>query len=500
MADVESSNVFGSRRIYYNNFVEHLLNRFNPNMTHPDAPCRWSEKDWRGIMDMVADYGFNVWEFWLAPRIFCREGLDSEYGRQYVEQLHIAADQAHKRSMKVEMLCCLVTVGTDWHSYCPNCPEEWEEVRYLWKTWAEKLDFVDIFCLFPGDPGCCSRNGCTALTYIDKSIEISHLIKGVRPEAEIDFNTWGPPVFGWGIIEGPPGWKGEFLTDEQGSAWRFDGKRCWDTMSHLVSHADDFAKPVYFSVNMGFNPDGIPTGMRDGRPWAQILAQKYPVLTWDFSLTEGENGIFPHYRFRRLFEQRKKERDVNAYSGGICYTMTPLLNCLSLYAAGRSFMDPDADCDQVAAEFYERTFGPGAGEIAGYLELFEIVPEWGNHVTIDMPREKYHRRMAELAELVKSWKGRISGTLGIYPSAEFHRAELEYFAELFRDLSGDEPDFDALRKSYWNHVYEIYDHLPRHVDSRPDMATDRLMNFFKNWEKKEPGVSNDVIPGRWTND
>jgi len=31
--------------------------------------------------------------------------------------------------------------------------------------------------------------------------------------------------------------------------------------------------------------------------------------------------------------------------GGICYTMTPLLNQLSLFEAAQSFLNPDADFD-----------------------------------------------------------------------------------------------------------------------------------------------------------
>ncbi len=492
------SHHFGERRIYYNNFAEHLLNRYNPNMTYPDAPYRWSDDDWRGVIDMVADYGFNVFEFWLVPRLFCREALDSDYGAEFVRQLKVAAAEAHARGMKVEALCGLVTVGGDWMSLCPNCPEEWAEVRYLWEAWARKLDCVDIFGIFPGDPGACSRHGCTAITYIDKSIEISHLVQSVHPGAEFEFGTWGPPFFGWGLIEGPAGWQGEFVQSYQHTAWRFDAQRCRESMEHLIRRLPDFAQPVQVAVNLGFNPDGIPQGEEDARPWARRLARIAPVLTWDFSLTEGENAILPHYRFHRLFEQRRREREVGAYSGGICYTMTPFLNCLSLYEAARSFVDPDADCDAVAREFYERAFGPGAGELAEDLILFEIIQEWGNHVTLDLGRAEFHRRMARLAERLANWKGRLTGTLTIYPSPEFHRAELEFFARLFRDLSGDAPDFTALRQKYWLHVYAIYDTLPRHVDPRPESATDGIVNFFRNWER-ETVAAGEAGPmlGKW---
>ena len=493
-------NNFGTRRIYYNNFAEHLLNSFNPNMTYPDKAHRWTDSDWQNMMNMIADCNFNVFEFWLAPRLFCREALESEFTYEYIRQIHVAAEAAHKRNVKVEMLCALVTTGNDWYSCCPNVPEEWETIKFLWKKYAELMDCVDIFCIFPGDPGCCARNGCTAKTYIDKSIEITHLIKSVRPDSEFDFNTWGPPVFGWGILETPAGFEGQFLQEHQASAWSFDARRCRETMEHLVRRAGDFAQPCAFSVNMGFNPDGIPRGDEDGRPWAKLLAEKADVLTWDFSLTEGENAIFPHYRFQRLFEQRRKERSVGCYSGGICYTMTPLLNSLSLYEAGRSFVDPDADYDAVAREFYERAFGSGAGELVEYLPLFEVIPDWGNHVTLDISRSEYHRKMSEFVQKLSSWKDRLNGTFKIFPDAEFHRKELEFFAEIFRDLSAEFPDYTAIVERYRKHVYAIYDTLPAHVDPRPQLAVNKLLDFFQNFSdfSAESSANNQAAPGEWT--
>jgi hypothetical protein len=32
------------------------------------------------------------------------------------------------------------------------------------------------------------------------------------------------------------------------------------------------------------------------------------VYTWDFSLTEGESAIVPHWRFERLLQRRREER------------------------------------------------------------------------------------------------------------------------------------------------------------------------------------------------
>ncbi len=485
-------NRFGDRRVYYNNFAEHLLNRYNPNMTYPGLPNTWSDADWEGVMRMIAGFGFNVFEFWLVPRRFCREGLSNAYGDEFVRQIRVAARAARACGVKIRAGVGLVTTGSDWMSLCPNDPVDWAEARYLWDAWSRRLDCVDIWAIAPGDPGACSRNGCTAVTFIDKSLEIARLIKGNHPGAEIMLGTWGPPFFGWGIIEGPEGWRGEFVQKYQHTAWTFDAERTRECMEHLIARLDDFPKPFRVMVNMGFNPDGIPEGEMDGRPWVRRIAAKVPVESWDFSLTEGENAILPHYRFQRLYEQRRREREAGGYSGGICFTMSPLLNQLSLYQAARSFVEPDADYDRGAREFYERIWGEGAGEIVEDLVLFEIIKEWGNHVELDIGKEEFHRRMGRLHDRVAAWEGRAAGDLAIWPSAEYHRGELEFFSRWMRDLSGPAPDFASLRQEYWNRVYAIYDELPRHVDPRPENATDRIVGFFRQWRNADGPVS-----GKW---
>ncbi len=81
-----------------------------------------------------------------------------------------------------------------------------------------------------------------------------------------------------------------------------------------------------------------------------------------------------------------------------------------------------------------------------------------------------------------------------FPTPAAYRQELEFFFQLFADLSGPSPDFDELYKRYWRRVYAIYDHLPQHVDFRPDVATSRLIGFFDpNCDRSKFGP----LPGKW---
>lgn len=470
---------FGSRRIYYNNFAGHLLNAYNPNMLYPGLPYRWSGTDWQAEVDMLEAFGFNVFEFWLEPRLFCREGLSSEFGRQFTQDVEVIINACHARCIQVEMIAGLATLGSQWHTACPNLPEEWEEVRFLWDAWARRLPELDIIGIFPGDPGACSRNGCTALTYIDKSIEIAHLLKKASPTVEIEFNTWGPPFFGWGNLQGPANWKGEFLPEWQHTAWTFDPQRAEDSMNYLIKRLPDFPNPTSVSINMGFDSDGNPGGEMDARKWVLEIAKTHPVQTWDFSLTEGENNIIPHYRFQRLFNRRRQEQELGVYQGGICFTMTPLLNQLSLYEAAQSFLQPGTDPDQLAGDFFEKLFGKEGRKIVPDLPLFEVVKDWGNYHEIRLGRQEYHARMAGLAALLGELRPVDSPGFPIHPSPEIYRQELLFFASLFRDLSALAPDMADLRRKYWERTYAIYDHLPAHVDPRPQAATDRLFAFFQ---------------------
>ena len=478
------------RRSCYDNFAEHLLNAFNPNMLYPTLPHRWRDEDWFRFIDMIADFGLNCFEFWLTPRLFSPAGLKEDFGRAFADQINAVTAHGAKCGVGVKLLAALTTVGEDWHTHCPNVPEEWQEVLHLWDAWTQRLQGLSVVGIFPGDPGGCSRNGCTARTFIDKALEVTELVKRNQPHAEIELGTWGTPFWGWGTIQGPPGWKGEFIPSIQGSAWVFNKQRADDAMGYLIKRLPDFPPDTSVALNLGFNSDSntdVEGGTQDARPWAKEIAKTNRIVTWDFSLTEGENAIMPHYRFDRLFAQRKRERDAAPYQGGICFTMTPLLNQLSLYQSAHSFLEPDGNPAALARGFYRRLFGADGEKLAELLPLFEIMPDWGNYNKIDLPRETYHERMQTGVDLLRSFEGRENMAVPFHPRPDQYRKDLLFFFTLFADLSGPSPDFPAIKERYWQRVYAIYDQLPDHVDPRPRAATERLIQFFATrWASPKP--------------
>jgi hypothetical protein len=233
---------------------------------------------------------------------------------------------------------------------------------------------------------------------------------------------------------------------------------------------------------MGFNSDGNPQGDEDARAWVREIARSRTVYSWDFSLTEGENNVIPHNRFQRLYNRRREERACGGYSGGICFTMTPLLNQLSLYQSLQSFQNPDADDAELSRRFYHLLFGPDGERIVPYLPLFEVIKDWGNYLKIDLNRSAYHQEMEALTWLLAGLRPVSTDDFPFYPDPETYRQDLLFFANLFSDLSAPQPDYTDLAARYWQRVYPIWDHLPQHVDPRPRLAVDRLVNFFRALE------------------
>jgi hypothetical protein len=495
MSNPNPETPFGSRRVYYNNFAEHLQNAYNPNMLYPGLPNRWTDTDWRNCIDFVAACGFNVFAFWFVPRLFCREALTAAYAKEFTRQMNAAIDHAHRRGVRVQLLCSLATVGDAWQTLCPNDPADWAEIQFLWDAWMPRFPGLDIVAIFPGDPGACSRNGCTAETFIDRSLDIARIIRRHLPGAEIEINTWGTPFFGWGTINGPPDWKGEFIQAQQHTAWRFDPRRTEKAMRHLLRRLPEFPDPTSVALNMGFNPDGNPAGGQDARPWAHAIARTHLVHTWDFSLTEGENAVIPHWRFDRLFQRRREERAGGPFCGGICYTMTPRLNQLSLYMAAQSFLRPDAEPGKVAGDFLAEIFGPDGRDLVPLLPLFEVIRDWGNYQDIQPSRAEYHESMRRMTERLESFAGQERDSYPLFPTPSAWRLELLFFARLFADLSAPSPDYDALHDRYWQKVYAIYDQLPEHVDPRPRRATAALIKHFVHLDRPADA---GPIPGKWT--
>ncbi len=504
-------------RICYVNFAEHLQNAFNPNVLFDTPVNRWTTAEWERFIDMASSFRYNIFEFWLVPTLFSPEALHGgKIQRQFVETINHVIAYAKRRGVAVHPIIAN-TAGQNWQTLCPNDPKERAELFALWDYWSRTMRGNEYMGIFPGDPGGCCRNGCTAETFVDMCLDLSKVLQRNNPGVKIEVASWGEPFAGWGV----PLWTG-------------DGKRAEKSMRYFLAKLPEFPPGMFASINQGFNPDCNPTSLgNDGRPFAKEAAKTRPVLTWDYSVTEGEGTVSPRCRVRRMFQQRLAELAQGCYSGGICYTMAPKLNCLSIFCCAEAYWNPNLKPEGVLADFGRLVFGERRAAIGPLMEEFEVIPDWGYYAPFPYSPERLQKSMARLLPMLEGVSPESKSRLPLAPTMAEYRKSLSYYADLFqrlasvaldleqarklalksghipasrRDLlsladleetlaaAGDfaeraalsavaarlrQADVAALRKGYAKTVYGIYDSgIPAPVDPRSGDATNNLFNLF----------------------
>jgi hypothetical protein len=504
-------------RICYVNFAEHLQNAFNPNLLFDVPTNRWTLQEWDRFIDMLSGYRYNIFEFWLVPTLFSPEAMKGgKIQAQFAETINHVIAYGKSRGVAVHPIQAVNTIGQNWYCACPNDPKDRALIVGLWDHWSKAMQGNEYIGFFPGDPGGCYRNGCTPETYVDLCLELSKVVRKNNPGVKIEVGTWGEPFGGWGV----PLWTGK-------------RPRAESSMQYLLSKLPEFPPGTFTSINMGFSPDCHPTSHGgDGRPFAKEAAKTRPVLTWDYSVTEGEGTVSPRCRARRIFERRNEELALGFYSGGICYTMAPKLNCANIFCCAEAYWNPALKPEAVLADYGRLTFGDELAGIGPLIEEFEVVPDWGYYPPFPFSPERLEKSMTRLLPLLEKLNPAAEPRLPLAPTMAEHRKDLVYFAGLFQKLAtvavgleevraaakaagktaadGKDPvsleeaeqilagpaDFpqkaalrqkvDALRqldaralmKGYFDTVYGIYKVIPHPVDPRAQGATATLFRRF----------------------
>jgi len=469
-----------SHRSCYVNFAEHLQNAWNVNMLYPGAPNCWTAEDWSRFLTMIKAFGFNCFEYWLPPTLYDKRALESSgIYADFAAAMRGINDGAHGLGLKTKLLCIPATIGPDWYLACPNDPGDKRLITGLWRHWMRELAGTDIIGIFPGDPGGCNRNGCTHETFVDLALELAGIAKHENPLAVIEINTWGAPFSGWGAdLRQIPGWDGSWrmLTDERYNKpefgwpiWNGKPPRAKAAMEYLLRRLPQCPDDCWVAINLGFSSDGDATLGGDARGWAREIAKLRPITTWDYSLAEGELVNYPHWRLPRMCARRREERSTAPYIGGMSYTMTPKLNLLSMYAAGRFFLNPDADPDVVSRDFCVRVFGEQHAALGELFEAFEVVKGWGHYPRRQWSKEVLVEKYDEIVEHLEAADGSRC-SLPLFPDPETYRRDLLWFARKFREMAGPGPDREKIRKEYWARSLGIYDVIPMSADPRAEAA------------------------------
>jgi len=492
-----------SHRASYINFAEHLQNAWNPNMYFPGAPNEWSVEDWGSYFKMIKAFGFNIFEFWLVPTLFDRPALEGgEAQKKFAENMRNIIKVAHENGIKVKTICSTNTVGPEWYFACLNDPEDRKLSYDLWEHWMKELEGIDYVGIFPGDPGGCNRNGCTYKTYIDYAIELMHnVVLKHHPDAICTLGTWGTPFSGWDKdLHEVPNWDGSWgmLIDPLYATpeipchiWNGDKTRAKEAMEYLISKLPEFPENAIIEINLGFSPDATHIMGGNAKKWAREIAKQRDIVTWDYSLAEGELINYPHWRLPRMSMKMREWKATAPYIGGMSYTMTPKLNLLSQYVAGQILSDTNTCPDTASCDFCEKVFGKENRILGELFEAFEVVNGWGHHPRHDWSKADLIEAYDEIIERLE--KADMSKCeLPLFPDPETHRQDLLWFAKEFRKLAGDNPDREAIKKEYWDKSLAIYNVIPMSADERADLAA---TNFSKILEDNEPKLSwVDLLP------
>ncbi|MDR3196409.1 MAG: hypothetical protein LBU34_00950, partial [Planctomycetaceae bacterium] len=510
-------------RIHYVNFAEHLQNAYNVNVLFESEINRWNLTDWEQYIDMISFYRYNIFEFWLVPTLLGTndEMRNSPFHQEFVKTINHVIDYARRRGVAVHPLITVNTLGGEWLCACPNDPKEKKQILDAWEFWTKSIHGMDSICIFPGDPGGCIKNGCTKETFVDLALELSGIIRKNSPQTLIEVGTWGEPFSGWGV----PIW----TADQERTR---DQDHTCHSMEYLLEKLPQFPKGTFTSINTGFSPDSDPNMVGgDGRPYAKQASKSVPVLTWDYSVTEGEATVFPHCRLRRMITARQNELELGCYSGGICYTMAPQIQCLSAFCSAETWWNPHRTAEEILNDYGQWTFGEGNQEIGILLEEFEVIPDWGYYAPFPYNATRLYQNMNRLKLLLEKVDTAQKPRLPVAANMKRYTDSLIFFAELFRDFAevarsvetlGDivqktpfaaeiqnpislatvqdilatKKEFegrnalqsaseklenlhaDNLKQRYWKEVYVIYDHIVAPVDPRTGAAMSGLLNRF----------------------
>ncbi len=342
-----------------------------------------------------------------------------------------------------------------------------------------ELAGTDIIGIFPGDPGGCNLNGCNHETFVDIALEIAGIVNEESPGSAIEIGTWGTPFSGWGSdLRTVPGWDGswEMLIDEAYSTpevpcyiWNGKPPRARAAVEYLIERLAHFPEETMVSINLGFSPDGDASLGGDARAYAREIAKIRTITTWDYSLSEGELINYPHWRLPRMSARRREERSAAPYIGGMSYTMTPKLNLLTMYAAGQMFIDPDTDPDEVSREFCAKVFGEEHAILGELFEAFEVVCGWGHYPRRQWSKDVLATQYSLIIEHLEA-ADMSACALPLFPEPETHRQDLLWFARMFLEMAGSNPDRERIKGDYWNKALSIYDCIPMSADKRADLA------------------------------
>lgn len=362
----------------------------------PQMPNRgmylWARKHFFGQPDRVDNYieefalwGGNALTFWFEMGLF--ESFDDPEAQRWLAMYRRFYETARGVGMKTGLLMVIndayksssqalrITpiIGCPKHYLCPSKPGSVKQMMAWQEEVFKALGPINIFNLFPADPGGCSCADCTPWPtrgFWRMAEPLADRIHEISPRTEIWVDTWhlNHPTFG--------------------------GK---DWMS-LVSHLDRAGeRPAWFA--------GFEVGLAPKHPFAAMTSEdrkcyneaRQPLMVFpDVSMWRNHQGMLVKKAYWASLQAELNEYAPGLMKGGWPYSErwnTDIANVAFL----SWFWNSKKTVDEVLDEYASFYFGPEAETGRKLLELLD------DDCRDPDRNRKIHQTLAKVEESAPDW-------------------------------------------------------------------------------------------------
>ena len=336
----------------------------------PQMPNRgmylWARKDFFGKPDQVDRYveefalwGCNGIALWFEMGMF--KSFDDPEAHKWLEIYRRLYTTAKRMGMKTGLLMVMndayssspvdmrikPIIGCPNHYLCPNKPGSVEQMIAWQEQVFKALPQIDIFNLFPADPGGCSCAGVYAVAdpwVLEVAKPLADRIYEISPKTEIWVDTWhlNHPTFG-------------------GKDWH-----------NLVANLDwSKERPAWFA--------GFEVGLAPHHGYARMSAEdrkfyndaKQPLMVFpEISMWGNHPGMLVNKEYWKSLQTELNDYSPELMKGGWPYSERWNTDIASVTMLSW-FWNPKTPVESVLDEYATCYFGPEAAAARELLDLLD---------------------------------------------------------------------------------------------------------------------------------
>lgn len=357
----------------------------------------WARKDFFGKPDQVNRYieEFALWGcngicLWFEMGMF--RSFDDPEAQRWLSMYRRFYASARRMGMKTGLLMVAndaygsspselrhaMIIGNHGreHYLCPSKPNSVKQLIAYQEEVFKALEPMDIFNIFPADPGGCSCNACQpwpTCGFWRMAKPLGDRIHELSPKTEIWIDTWhvNHPTFG-------------------GKDWK-----------NLVENLDwSKERPGWFA--------GFEVGLAPKHPYAKMSAEdrnvyndaRQPLMVFpEISMWCNHKGMLVNKEYWKLLQAELGDYSPELMKGGWPYSERWNTDIISV-AFLSWFWNPKKTVEMVMDEYASFYFGP---EAANLRELLELLDDSNRD---QQRKRKISERLAELEAALPEWSKR----------------------------------------------------------------------------------------------